>query len=193
MDIQIVLGTFPILLGFASCAWYYREIFAGRIKPHAFSWLVWGTTTGIAFVAQILNGAGPGAWFLGYVTLNCFVTFGLALWKGERSFPAFDWISLLVALSSLIPWYLSNDATISVVIVTFIDTCGYLPTFRKIYRKPREESLFVFATGIVQYAASLFALSVISISTALYPLVCTLMNIAVCVQLLYLRQKKTPR
>ncbi|MES9971296.1 MAG: hypothetical protein ABW092_14785 [Candidatus Thiodiazotropha sp.] len=36
-----------------------------RTKPHVFSWVIWGSTTFIVFLAQLEAGGGVGAWPIG--------------------------------------------------------------------------------------------------------------------------------
>lgn len=38
---------------------YLRDILRGRVRPHVFSWVIWGTTTCLAFFAQLTAGGGP--------------------------------------------------------------------------------------------------------------------------------------
>lgn len=63
MDYKIYLGYLAIAIGFASYGRYFWDIYQGKIKPHAFSWFVWGTLTGIGFAA--ITAAGGRAWCLG--------------------------------------------------------------------------------------------------------------------------------
>ena len=42
LEYKIILGVAAVLIGIAAYIAYFRNIFAGKTKPHAFSWLVWG-------------------------------------------------------------------------------------------------------------------------------------------------------
>src|SRR5205814_9773628 len=46
-----VFGTGPYVVG----------MLRGRIRPHAFTWLVWTVTTMIAFAGQLVGNGGIGA------------------------------------------------------------------------------------------------------------------------------------
>src|SRR5580698_5703228 len=61
-----ILGASAILIGCISYVPYFRTIFSGKTKPHAFSWLVWGILTAIAFGGQIVGKGGAGAWVTGF-------------------------------------------------------------------------------------------------------------------------------
>jgi hypothetical protein len=40
---------------------YIRSIIRGTIQPHVFSWVIWGTTTFVVFLAQLEGHGGAGA------------------------------------------------------------------------------------------------------------------------------------
>src|SRR5436190_1326431 len=116
-----LLGYLSVLLGLIGYIPYFRDIFKGTTKPHAFSWFVWFVLTAIAFAVQVSEGAGPGAWTLGLTAAACLLVCILALAKGKRSFPLFDWITLVIALFSLLLWRLTNDSTASVILIAIAD------------------------------------------------------------------------
>lgn len=186
-----VIGLLPILWGFFMSAWYIRETLVHHIRPHAFTWLIWSITTGIAFGGQVTSGGGLGAWFLGYSTVGCVVTTLLGFWKGDRRYSRFDWVTLLVALVAIVPWYATSDPTASVILATFIDACGYLPTMRKILRDPKQESLLLFVTANLQYLCSLLVMERYVLNTLLFPVVACVMNVIVVGMLLVGRAKKS--
>ena len=86
MDYKIVFGYIATILAFIGYVPYFRDIIRNQTKPHAFSWLVWGILTGIAFTAQVTENAGAGAWVTGFSSLVCLIIFLLALFKGNRTF-----------------------------------------------------------------------------------------------------------
>ncbi len=44
---------------------YIVSIKKGKTKPHVFSWIIWGSTTFIAFLAQVKGGGGIGVLAIG--------------------------------------------------------------------------------------------------------------------------------
>ena len=54
-----------LLLTLVAFVPYLRGILRNRIRPHVFSWVIWGLTTFVTFLAQLSAGAGPGAWPIG--------------------------------------------------------------------------------------------------------------------------------
>lgn len=188
MEYKIFLGYLAVIIGIASYVPYIANIFRGKTKPHAFSWLVWAVLTGIAFAAQIVEHGGAGAWVTGADSLMCVVIFILALFKGNIKFSFFDWSSLIAAFAAMLLWKLTNDPLIAVILVTLTDALGFFPTFRKAYHKPHEETIITFAISSIKFAIAIIALSSFSIATCFYPASLVLMN-GVFVVMVLIRRK----
>ena len=61
MNPRVLLGFSAVLVGVIGYVPYLYGFRKGTTTPHAFSWLVWGVPTAIAFGGQIAGGAGAGA------------------------------------------------------------------------------------------------------------------------------------
>jgi hypothetical protein len=171
-------------VGYGSYIW---SIFKGRTKPHAFSWIVWGTVTAIIFCAQVSKQAGVGAWATGATAIVCFAISILAMWRGEKNITRSDWLTFIGALAGIPLWYFTKDPFWSVILVTVIGELGAYPTFRKSYFKPHEEMAFMYILDIAKYALSLAAIGHYSIVTALYPAIIVLSNSLFVLMLLWRR------
>ena len=177
MDDKALLGVAAVIIGFIGYAPYFRDIFRGRTKPHAFSWLVWGVLTGIAFVGQVVSDGGAGAWVTGFTAVICLIIFLLALNKGKRDFTTTDWLSLSGAGFALLLWFLTNNPLVAIILVTIIDALGFIPTFTKSYARPSEETIFTYQMSSLKYVIGLFALESYSLVTVLYPLSLVITNL----------------
>src|SRR5438477_1420764 len=87
-----VFGTGPYVVG----------MLRGRIRPHAFTWLVWTVTTMIAFAGQLVGNGGIGAAAAGASALVGVAISGYAFWRGERSYTRLDWLCLAGAATALV-------------------------------------------------------------------------------------------
>ncbi len=188
MDYKIAFGYIATILAFIGYVPYFRDIIKNQTKPHAFSWLVWGILTGIAFAAQVTENAGAGAWVTGFSSLVCFTIFFLALFKGKRTFSLFDWLCLASACVSMLLWKFTSDPTWSVVLITITDAIGFLPTFRKGYHYPHEETAIMYTFSSVKWIFGIIALNSFSLATWLYPSSLIIMNGAFVVLLLVRRK-----
>lgn len=189
MDDKAFLGVIAVSIGFIGYAPYFRDIFKGKTKPHAFSWLVWGVLTGIAFVGQVVSGGGAGAWVTGFTAVICLAIFSLALSKGKKDFPFVDWMSLVGAGFALLLWFLTEDPLAAVILVSVIDALGFIPTYRKSYARPSEETLFTYNMSSLKFVVGLFALGSYSLVTVLYPLSLIVSNTAFVILLITRRKQ----
>jgi hypothetical protein len=176
LEYKIILGYLATIISFASYVPYFRGIFLGKIKPHAFSWFVWGLLTAVAFFAQVSQHAGAGAWVTASTALACFGVFVLALFKGQKQFAIFDWFALAASLIAFLLWWITKNPTLSVILVTVTDALGFLPTFRVGFYKPYEESLSLYGPSTLKYALGILALQSFSLSTWLFPASLVLTN-----------------
>lgn len=189
MEYKIILGVIATAIGFLSYIPYFRDIFKGKTKPHAFSWLVWSVLTGIAFFAQIVKGGGAGSWVNAGTAIMCLSVFVTALFWGERNIKLSDWLSLLGAGAGLALWALTSDPFAAVVLVAIIDALGFIPTYRKSFYKPYEETMSTFMVSTMKYAISLLALGSFNPTTWLFPASLVLTNGAFVI-LLFIRRKQ---
>lgn len=169
MEYKVALTLVAIAIGLVSYVPYFRDMASGKTKPHAFSWFIWGLLTAIAFIVQLKQGGGAGAWVSGVTAFFCFVIAAFALFKGERNITKFDWFCLTAALTGIVLWQLTSEPLAAVLIVTLVDVLGLLPTFRKAYRKPFEETLSTFVLSTVKYALAVLALESYAVEVVLYP------------------------
>lgn len=191
-DYKSLLGALAIVVGLVGYIPYFRDIFRKRTKPHAFSWFVWGILTAIAFFAQVTRGGGPGTWVTGITALACLVISGLALFYGERDIKMIDWLSLLDALVGIVFWVFTNDPFLAVILVTVIDAVGYIPTFRKGFHKPYEETISTFFLSSLKFLIALFALRSLNLITWLYPASLVLTNAFFVAMLISRRRSLSP-
>lgn len=149
---------------------YIRGIRRGRIKPHVFSWVIWGVTTGMVFIAQWQAGGGLGAWVIGLSgALTLWIAALAWLHRGDLTITGLDWMFLCAALSSLPLWYVTDDPLWAVVVLTAVDLCGFGPTVRKTFAEPHAESPGFFALFFARNALAIVALETRSLTTVLFP------------------------
>jgi len=169
-NIKLIFSGIAIALAMIGFVPYIVLILRGKVKPHVFSWVIWGITTTIVFFAQLEAEGGVGAWPIG---LSGFVTILIAilayLKRGDATSTKLDWVFLALALASLPLWYVTNDPLWAVLILTTIDMIGFGPTFRKAYHRPFEDSRVFFIIMILRNVCSVVALEAYSVTTVLFP------------------------
>ena len=151
---------------------YIRSIIIGKTKPHAFSWLIWGATTFVVFLAQLADGAGVGAWPIGVSGLITIYVAALAYAKrADRTITRLDRAFFLAAMASLPFWYFTSDPLWAVVILTAVDVLGFGPTVCRAYGHPFDEQVSFFAIMAARNLVVIGALEHYSPTTVLFPAV----------------------
>lgn len=186
---KIALGIIATVMALVSYIPYIRNMITGKTKPHAFSWLVWGILTAIAFVGQVSEGAGPGAWVTGFTACVSFFIFITALRTREKDISNSDWLSLVGAGFALLLWWATSGPLLAVILITLIDALGFFPTFRKSYNKPYEETAITFAISALKFVVAIIALENLTPVTWLYPASLVFMN-GIFVVMLLIRRKQ---
>ena len=189
IETKTILSITAVAIAIVSYVPYFRDIFCNKTKPHAFTWLVWSVLNGIAFAGQVADGGGVGAAAVGLTAVALFSIFVLALFKGEKDIKVFDWLCLSGAFVALLLWPLTNSPLTTVVLITVIDVFGFLPTVRKSYNKPFQETLPTYALSILKYGLVVVALESYSLVTVLFPASLVILN-ALFVVMLVVRRRQ---
>jgi hypothetical protein len=181
MNFKLISSIFAILLTFVAYFPYIYSIIAQKIKPHTFSWIIWGTTTFIVFLAQLQAGGGLGAWPIG---VSGVITIGVAylayIHRSDSSIKKIDWIFFLIAMASLPVWYFTSNPFWAVALLTTIDLLGFGPTIRKSYDRPFEENLTFFLIFAIRNIFAIIALEHYSLTTVLFPIATSVACILLC-------------
>jgi len=169
---------------------YIRSVINDSVKPHVFSWVIWGTTTFVVFLAQLEDGGGAGAWPIGVSGIITLLIALLAYIKrADITITRTDWLFFVSAMSSLPFWYFTSDPLWAVVVLTTVDVLGFGPTVRKAYVSPHSESLLFFAIFTARNLIVIMALENYSVTTVLFPAVIASACILVVAMLTYRRRR----
>lgn len=170
MPYKEILSAIAIVLTFIAFYPYLRGILQGNIQPHVFSWVIWGTTTFVAFFAQLKAQGGVGAWPIGVSgAITILIAISAYVKRADVAITKIDWLFFISALASLPLWYLTANPAWAVVVLTIVDLLGFGPTIRKAYTHPHSESLSFFAMFAVRNILVVMALESYSIATVLFP------------------------
>jgi uncharacterized protein with PQ loop repeat len=148
---------------------YIYSIFKGVTKPNRATWIIWTVVGGLLAFSYLEEGDSNAIWLpLGYFIGPLFVAI-LSIWYGYSEWNRLDKICLGIALCSIVPWILSDDATITLLVNVLIDAAGAIPTLVKTYREPETEDLTAWAIFFIANTLQLFAISTLHISIV-YPI-----------------------
>lgn len=184
-----ILSGAAIAITFAAFVPYIRAIVAGKTRPHVFSWVIWGATTFVVFLAQMEGQGGVGAWPIGVSgAITLFIAVLAFVKCADVAISKIDWLFFVAAMSSLPLWYLTSDPLWAVIVLTAIDVLGFGPTFRKAYAAPHSESLLFFGLFAVRNVLVIMALEHYSATTVLFPAVIAVACIALVAMVTYRRR-----
>jgi hypothetical protein len=169
MTLHTALGAAVVVITLLSFVPYLRDLARHRTKPHVFSWLGWTALTTVAFLAQITQGAGPGSWTTGVSALLMLIVFLTALGRGETEITRTDWLSLVGSGVAAALWAVTSDPTASVILLVTVYACTFVPTFRKSYSRPHEETLSLYVVSSLKMIPAIAAIEHIRLTTVLYP------------------------
>lgn len=190
MNYRAILSAIAIAITFAAFLPYIRAILAGTTKPHVFSWIIWGMTTFVVFLAQLRAEGGIGAWPIGVSgIITIFIALLAYLRRADVSITKLDWLFFVLALSSLPFWYLTADPLWAVVILTTVDLLGFGPTVKKVYFQPWSESLLFFALFAIRNILVIMALESYSLTTLLFPAVIAVACLLLIMLAIFRRQR----
>lgn len=147
---------------------YLRDVITRRVQPHPYTWLVWSLVSCIVFFGQVAKGAGIGAVPTAASEIFTIIIFFFSLQYGFRNIKKVDTLFLIVALLGLVPWILTNDPTISVIIAVSIDLIAFMPTIRKTWRQPKSETPILYRMNVLRHILMLLSLQAYNIATTLH-------------------------
>ncbi len=187
-DYHVVFGILGILAGLAGFSLYFRSILKGFTKPHPVTWFIFVLIDGTVFLAQLFNGGGVGALVTGLSTALNAVVFIFALTRGEKQITKIDWVCLTLALGGIILWWLTSVALAGVLLASLADAIAKVPTIRKSYLRPNEESVTIWSFDLLKFGFSIPALTFVTLTTALFPVEILVTN-SVVVGVVLLRRR----
>ncbi len=165
-----IISALAIALTLIAFLPYIASTWRGQTRPHVFSWVIWGITTFIVFLAQVKDGGGAGAWPIG---VSGVITIGVAivayLKRADISITRLDTLFFIAAVSAVPLWYFTADPMWAVAILTVVDLLGFGPTLRKAFHFPHEENLTFFGLFLLRNLLVILALEHYSVTTLLFP------------------------
>ena len=156
---------------------YLRDIIKKKVHPHPYTWLVWSIVSCIIFFGQVSKGAGIGAMPTAASEIFTIIIFLFSLKYGFKNIKLIDTIFLILALIGIIPWLITKDPTLSVIIAVSIDLIAFTPTIRKTWVYPKTEAPLLYFTNVMRHILMLFALQAYNIATTLHSIVMITTNI----------------
>ncbi len=155
MDIKLILSVLASLITIFAYYPYIRDIFKGKTKPHSITWLIWLITTGVATLGIWQGGGYFSAISMSILTLLVAFVFLLSFKNKTTNITVSDLLILFLSFLSIFLWWKANNPVLAILLISLIDGLGYIPTFRKSFHSPYEETLIFW---IAMFIAHIFIL-----------------------------------
>lgn len=182
-DWKLILGIASAIVAFVNYLPYLIGVMQNRLHPHAFSWVIFTIITAVIATAQLVEHAGAGAWATGTTSLTTCLIAYYALKNGGYRVTQLDKLSLAGALMAIPAWILTANPLVAVIILTFIELLGFLPTYRKAWRQPHDESILAFSLTLLKYALALGAMQSCTLTTVLFPVTLIILSSLLIIEL----------
>ncbi len=186
---KIIFASIAALLAIIGNVPYLIDIFKRRVKPHPYTWLVWSIVSGTVFFGQVAKGAGWGALPFAASEIFTIIIFFFSLRYGFKDIPKRDTYFLVVALLGIIPWILTKDPTLSVVILVTIDVIAFIPTLQKTWRLPNMETPILYSSNVFRHGLALLSLTSYNLATTLHSIAMIVTNTVMTLFVLRGRKK----
>ncbi|MBP9853060.1 MAG: hypothetical protein QG629_24 [Patescibacteria group bacterium] len=142
-----ILGTIP----------YIRDILRGKTKPERMTWWIWAMLMGVILAAQISEGA---SWAIIWTatTVVLMVAIGvLSIRYGYGRMERRDYIALLLAVTGVILWKITENALVAVMLVVAVDAVAAWLTAVKTWRAPQTETLVSWVASTAAAALNILS------------------------------------
>ncbi len=173
------LAIIAAVLAFVGNISYLKDVVRNKVHPHPYTWFIWSIVSMTTFFGGLAKGAGIGALPTGVAEGFTIIIFLFSLKylfkKRVGHIRTIDHYFLAFALLGLIPWALTKDPTISVVIVVIIDIIAFIPTLRKTWQHPETEQPLLYEMNVARHVLTLFSLNAYNIATTFHSIamICT--------------------
>lgn len=175
-----VVGNIPYLI----------DTIKNKITPHPYTWLIWSIVSCIIFFGQVSKGAGIGAIPTAASEVFTIIIFFFSLKNGFKNIKKIDTIFLAIALLGIIPWILTKDPTISVIIAVSIDLVAFVPTIRKTWKNSTTETPILYSMNVLRHILMLLTLQAYNIATMLHSIAMITTNTIMTTIILKNKRKK---
>ncbi len=158
-NIHEIIGIIAGILAISGYIPYVISILKGKTRPDRATWFIWSIVGGLLAFSYLATGDPKAIWLpLGYF-FGPFITFILSIFYGYSKWSRLDTICVAVTFFSVIPWILSKNAELTLIINVILDATGAIPTLVKTYREPDTEDLTAWIIFAIANTLQLFAIT----------------------------------
>lgn len=149
---------------------YIRDTLKHKTRPNVITWFTWTLITAITTWAAFSQHEYKTALLTLMATVATGIIVVLGLRQGVYIYTKFDLICQILAVTGVIVWQVTSQASIAVMAALAADFIGAIPLLRHIWLKPFEETWSTFAIAIIGGLLTLAGLDNFNIVSVGFPL-----------------------
>lgn len=191
--IKFTLGIIAGCVSLTAYLIYFRSILKGESKPSRVTWWIWTFMGGILALSYYFSGARDTIWSPIVEFIGPLITALLAIKYGEGGIEdKTDILCFAGGVLSIILWAISGSPEIALITNLAVDTFAIIPTIKKSFLRPHQESLPAWVgTGIGDFI-NLLASERLLFVIIIYPAWMLLDDLAVIVSLVLGKRRNRP-
>jgi hypothetical protein len=165
---ELAVFILSIVIATLSYIPYIAGILRGKIKPHPITWLSWAIITLVLALVYLTNGGGYATYTTLYMAAICVIVFTLSIKSHVKiAIKKVDIACFVISMIALIIWWLGVWAALSVILLTAAQVFGFIPSIRKAYHRPNDESSYTWAVNSFRYVLMAVIVEVFTLTTLL--------------------------
>ncbi len=147
---------------------YIYSIIRRKTIPNFTGWFIIALSMTFVFFSGMAWGAGSTIWLIGTLAVLHSIEALLALFYGYFRITFLEKWFIILALLSLLVWYIVEDALYTIIINTLIDSFGMISIAYKLFRFPETEDSIAWWVSVLMYGIDILAVTDWKIANALF-------------------------
>jgi hypothetical protein len=166
MTIEVISAVVSIILIIVSYVPYLRGMLTKKFRPNPVTWFSWAIVTAAYGIVMLFAGGGLVTWPIALLSVISAVIFVLAIRNGGRADVAkIDVVCFVISILSFVFWLMTHQSNIAVAIFTASQFVAFIPTIRKAWHKPHEDSAYTWGVNSVRWVFMIFAVDQFNFAT----------------------------
>lgn len=137
---MLIASLITAALVFLSDGMYIVSILKGVTKPSRSSFWVWTLVQGMTAASYFASGGGYAVTLSAAYAVGFLLIAFLSLHHGSGHWERLDTVTILAAVAVMVIWALTGQAVLALMLLLFTDAIGAVPTLKKAWLRPTEES-----------------------------------------------------
>ncbi len=149
MSLSNIFATLSGILQFTVLLPIIIGVFKGKIKPSTTSSGIWTLVSISLLLSSYFAGVRTNLPYILAGLLASGIIFALSIKYGYRKWSILDPVSVLLAVTSLIVWWITKRASNAVYLLTLVDWIAIVPVIYKSWHDPETESKLAWEINFV--------------------------------------------